>query len=274
VRKGRKDRDKWTLFISKLKEAYTTGEWFPYTVRLKFKNDKLYAFISFEDGLEKENFEITEESGVVGFDLNVSDGQKIAWAEVSKNGNLLSYGSIKMSELTDRNLTAKERENILWLKAHEIINLALKKRKAIALENLSGIKKGFFRGDGRAKLRRKLAKWSVKNLIEKVEILARREGIKVIKVFPSFTSIIGEIKYCPQFLIDRDTAAAYCIGRKALGFKEKIPKNYLKILNDEEKLAFALEKIEKKETELKEKIRKEGNKYKKRKLKSLTAKRF
>jgi len=107
--------------------------------------------------------------------------------------------------------------------------------KGGAIEDLKKIKKGY-KGDGKvpplAGLRRKLHYWNFKSLLSKIERVAKLSGIKVIKVNPAYTSVIGSFKYAPQFGIDKDIAGAYVIGRRALGFKENIPKNYLKLPRD------------------------------------------
>jgi len=53
VRSATRKRDKWISFISSLEHAEQTGDWFPYTVRLKLRNGKVYAQLSREENLQK-----------------------------------------------------------------------------------------------------------------------------------------------------------------------------------------------------------------------------
>ena len=76
------------------------------------------------------------------------------------------------------------------------------------------------------------------------------------------------MKYAPQLGIDKDIAGAYVIGRRALGFKENIPKNYLKLLADKEYLDYALHCYKKKEEELTQTLSNETNRYKKKAVNS------
>jgi cell division ATPase FtsA len=99
--------------------------------------------------------------------------------------------------------------------------------------------------------------------------VAGRNGIQVIKVNPAYTSIIGKLKYAPLYNIDKDTAGAYVIARRGLGFKERLPKNYKELLKDAEFLSYAMAKIEDKIANLKQEIREEKNKYKRNRLKSI-----
>jgi hypothetical protein len=56
------------------------------------------------------------------------------------------------------------------------------------------------------KLRQKLQKWIYKGLLEKIEIVSKREGVQLIKVNPAYTSVIGKLKYAPIYRIDKDVA--------------------------------------------------------------------
>jgi hypothetical protein len=104
--------------------------------------------------------------------------------------------------------------------------------------------------------------FSYRRILKKIESLANQEGIEVVKVNPAFTSVIGMMKYCPQYFIDKDIAGAYVIGRKALGFKEEIPENYKKLLKSQVYIQYALWRLGRMEEELRNKLNQEKNKYK------------
>jgi IS605 OrfB family transposase len=195
IRKAKREKDKWNLLLARLARAEATGEWFPYTVTLRLREGQIYAFISFEEDLPPVS--VTRDRGVIGIDLNAFP-HHLAWAEASPDGNLLAHGAIPLTGM--EGLRKAERERRLWLAAYEVIRLAKAKGKAIALERLKGIPRGQ-RGDGRPGLRRKLGQWAPRSLGEKIRILARREGIEVIEVSPAYTSVIGSLKYAPQFLL-------------------------------------------------------------------------
>jgi uncharacterized small protein (DUF1192 family) len=107
-----------------------------------------------------------------------------------------------------------------------------------------------------------------KALLQKIEIVAKRNGIQVVKVNPAYTSIIGKLKYAPLYNIDKDTAGAYVIARRGLGFKERLPKNYRKLLEDNEFLFYSVARIEDRIAKLRKEIGEERNKYKRNKLRS------
>jgi IS605 OrfB family transposase len=166
IRRVKRDRDKWKVLLARLMKAYT--------VTLRRKEGKLYAFISFEEKLPPVS--ITKAQGVIGLDLNAVP-QHVAWAEASSDGNLVSHGAVPIPDLSGK--PKKVRDYILWLTAWQIVRLAKEKGKAIALERLKHMPKGE-RGDGKPALRRKLGNWAYRSLREKIKVLARREGIEVL----------------------------------------------------------------------------------------------
>jgi IS605 OrfB family transposase len=228
-----------------------------YSVELKLKNGSIYAYFAIEE--EYPEIKITKEKGAIGIDINAYP-DNISWVEVDEKGNLISYGSIPMPELASG--SSDKREYFRWQYAHEIVKLAKEKGKAIVIEDLEIKNKGK-RGDfsGR-KSRRIKHSFSYKSLLKKIKVLAKREGIEVIEINPAYTSIIGMLKYAPQYMITKDMGAAYVIARRGLGLQEKIPDNYIKFLN-----ALTVDELE----ELKEYVKNTvKNKYlKKRHLKEI-----
>jgi IS605 OrfB family transposase len=208
-----------------LEAISTCGE--PYSVELKLKNGKVYALFTIEEDLPE--VVVTKERGVIGIDINAYPDH-IAWAEADVNGQLVSYGKIPMPNLASGN--SDKREYYRWQYAHEVVRLAEEKGKAIVIERLDIRDKGR-RGDfsGR-KSRRIRHNFSYRSLLDKVKLLAQRKGIQVIEVDPAYTSVIGLLKYAPQYMISKDEAAAYVIARRGLGLKEQIPEGYMAILRE------------------------------------------
>jgi IS605 OrfB family transposase len=266
IRDVKRKNDKWIYFMFMLENAYKYREWFPYSVRLKVKNGNVYAFISIEE--KTPPITIKKDNGIIGIDVNAYPFH-LALAFTSKDGNLEKYKSINLNELLEAN--SEKRQYLEWQIAHRIIEIAKEEKKAISIENLNKLPKGK-RGDGFAKLRRRLQKWSYKRLLNKIEILAKRNGIEIIKVNPAYTSVIGKLKYAPQYNIDKDIAGAYVISRRGLGYKERLPKNYKELLNDTDFLSYTIARIEDNIKKLKQKLKEEKNEYKRNKLKSTLAK--
>ena len=263
IRSANRKTDKWISFISSLDHAEKTGDWFPYTVRLKLRNGKIYAQFSREE--ESPEVAITKDNGVIGIDINAYPFH-LALVHTTKDGNLEKYEKISLEKLLEG--SSEKREYLSWQVAHQVVEFAKREIKAIVVENLEKLPKGK-RGDGLPKLRLKLHKWVYKALLQKIEIVAKRNGIQVIKVSPAYTSIIGKLKYAPLYNMDKDTAGAYVIARRGLGFKERLPKNYKELLKDTEFISYTIAKIEDKIANLKQEIREEKNEYKRNRLKSI-----
>ncbi|MDN5363119.1 MAG: hypothetical protein PWQ91_180 [Eubacteriales bacterium] len=135
-----------------------------------------------------------------------------------------------MSELESG--SSAKREYYRWQYAHRIVGMAKEKQKALVIERLD-IKDRGRRGDFSGRKSRRIRHYfGYRSLLEKIKILAKREGIEVIEINPGYTSVIGMLKYAPQFMISKDVAAAYVIARGGLGLKERIPRNYTELLNN------------------------------------------
>jgi len=256
-RKVRSKRDKWITLIGMILE----GKKFPYTIELRKKNGKIYGYVTFQIPIPQ--IKITKENGVIGIDINAKPFH-LAMAEVNKDGNLISYTRIKLGHLNSFSKNRKDYEE--WLVAHRVISIAKDKNKAIVIEDINSLPKGK-RGDGRRKLRKILSKFSYNRILEKIERLCKLNGIEIIKVNPAWTSVQGKLKYSPQLNIDKDIAGAYVIARRGLGFKERVPKNYKKLLNDKQFMEYLKESLKQRQKELEEKLQKETNIYKQNPIK-------
>jgi IS605 OrfB family transposase len=256
-----RQKDRWINFTADLIRAERTKEYFPYSVELRTINGEFYAFISHEAKISEP--EITKERGTIGIDVNASPFH-IAMAFVKPDGNLSGTDRISLHYLINK--TKNQREYLIWQTAHQVVNIARRENKAIAIERLKDLPKGE-RGDGSKKLRKRLQRWTYRGLLEKIKILARRNGIEVIEVSPAYTSVIGMLKYAPQYSMDKDTAGAFVTGRKALGFKEKLPENYEKLITDKEYLNFAVERLTEEKQKERERLKQEKNRYKRKPIK-------
>jgi IS605 OrfB family transposase len=262
LREPSNSKDKWLTFMAMLLESWQTKNYFAYTVELKLRDGEVYGSVSFE--IPTPEVKYTREKGVLAIDTNASPIH-LAVAEVSKTGELVSYQTISLHHLLGLSQNSKDQQE--WVLAHQIVDLAIQKGKAIAIENLKKLKKGM-RGDGKAKLRKRLYHWNAKKFLQKLKRVAMIKGVEVIEVNPAYTSVIGMLKYAPQLNIDKDIAGAYVIGRRALGFKEDMPETYETLLKDKVYLEFALKRYEEREEELRELMEKESNEYKRNAIKS------
>jgi len=144
-------------------ESWQTQSYFPYTVELKLRDGEVYGSVSFK--LPTPEVKYTKENGVIAIDTNASPIH-LAIAEVSKTGELLSYKTISLHHLLGLSQNSKDHQE--WILAHKIVDIAIQKGKAIAIENLKKLKKGV-RGDGKATLRKRLHQWNAKKFLQKLK---------------------------------------------------------------------------------------------------------
>jgi IS605 OrfB family transposase len=215
-----------------LQRAYAS---LPYNVTIRLEDGKVYAHFTWSEGLPPPVH--TQANGVLGVDVN-SDPYHLALAVVSPEGNLIRYLTLSLEEV-DRAPNKGTKELALWKVAHQVVAVAEEHGVAIATERLKRLRKSR-RGDGSSRhFRRKQHRFAYRSLLEKIHSLARKRGVEVLEVNPQDTSTIGMLKYAPGLSLSKDVAAAYVIGRRALGFEEKLPKGYEALLSDRSFLAHA-----------------------------------
>jgi IS605 OrfB family transposase len=213
-----------------LQRAYAS---LPYNVTLRLEDGKVYALFTWSEGLPPPVH--TKANGVLGIDVN-SDPYHLALAVVSPDGNLKRHLTLPLEE-ADRAPNKGAKELALWKAAHQVVAIAEEHGVAIATEKLKYLRKSR-RGDGSGRsFRRKQHRFAYRSLLEKIHSLARKWGVEVLEVNPQDTSTIGALKYAPGLSLSKDVAAAYVIGRRALGFEEKLPKGYEVLLRDDAFLA-------------------------------------
>jgi IS605 OrfB family transposase len=232
----------------------------PYNVALQLEDGKVYAHFTWSEGLPPPVH--TEANGVLGIDAN-GDPYHLALAVVSPDGNLKRHLTLSLEEV-DRAPNKGAKELLLWKVAHQVVALAEEHGVAIATERLKYLRKSK-RGDGSGRhFRRREHRFAYRSLLEKIHSLAPKRGVEVLEVNPKDTSTIGMLKYAPSLHLSKDVAAAYVIGRRALGFEEKLPKGYEALLKDESFLREARGFYEARMAQLQRERKEEKNPYLKR----------
>ena len=215
-----------------LQRAYAS---LPYNVTLRLKDGKVYALFTWSEGLPPPVH--TKANGVLGIDVN-GDPYHLALAVVSPEGNLKRHLTLSLGEV-DRAPNKGAKELLLWKVAHQVVAAAEEHGVAIATEKLKYLRKSR-RGDGSGRhFRRREHRFAYRSLLEKIHSLARKRGVEVLEVNPQDTSTIGMLKYAPLLHLSKDVAAALVIGRRALGYEERLPKGYRALLQNKSFLAHA-----------------------------------
>lgn len=217
------------------------AERLPYTVELKRGLDGRYrVHITFSLPAPTPNTETL--SGFLGIDANPDglavanvgrDGNPVPWPEgfaVPYPANLGKYDGefqirikphgflyLRIPELA--HARGNRRTYLIGVLAKAVVDIARALGKPIALESL------FFsqgRLDTDRAFNRMASNFPYARLIEATCRRAEKDGVYVRFVNPAYTSTIGAIKYKKHFGVTVHEAAALVIGRRALGFREKI----------------------------------------------------
>lgn len=162
----------------------------------------------------QKNYDFSE--GCVAFDTNVDH---LAYTELDGHGNLLSHNIIPF---TLRGLSTGQREQVLSKVLEEIFQYARNAAKPIIMERLEDIKqKPMYQ---HKRLNEVLSSFAYTKVTMLAESKSNKYSIGLIKVNPAFTSQIGKFKYMRHYGISVHEAAAFVIGRRGLGYQDKVPK--------------------------------------------------
>jgi IS605 OrfB family transposase len=120
--------------------------------------------------------------------------------------------------------TSGQITKILEAEAIALVDIAVRKKKPIVLEKLDTTLSKVGNKYGNKKANRMKSMFAYRKMIQAIKSRADKMGVAVIEVNPAYTSISGKLKYMRKFGISIHQAAAFTIGRRGLGYKEKAPR--------------------------------------------------
>lgn len=168
---------------------------------------------------EEENpyINYSKSAGVIGIDCNVNH---FAISNVNNKGQLLSSWSLPFDIIGK---TSNQVTKILEAEAIEVVNIAYKANKPIAIEDLETTQSKVSHPYGNKKANLKMSMFAYKKMISSIKARAEKMNVAVFKVNPAYTSQIGKMKYMKRLGISIHEAASFVIARRAMRFKEKLP---------------------------------------------------
>lgn len=191
--------------------------------RKKDGNGREYLIFKVALTVKKDYLNYSTSDGVLAYDFNYDH---IAWADVSSDGNLIKAGVIPF---TLDGLSSGHAKEILGVAVKKLVSLAVDRKKPIVREDLDFVRKKAQMEYREKRQNRKLSALTYSKAIAMVEARAFREDTAVLKVNPAYTSLIAKVKYMKLKNLPIHCAAAYVIGRRGMGFLEKLP-SYLNCL--------------------------------------------
>jgi IS605 OrfB family transposase len=168
---------------------------------------------------EKENqyVNFSKSDGIIGIDCNFDH---FAVSNVNKKGQLISSWSLKFNI---QNKSSNQITKIIEAEAIELVNIAVRENKPIAVEKLDTTTSKVSNRYGNKKANFKMSMFAYDKMISAIKSRAEKMGVAVFEVNPAYTSQIGKMKYMKRFGISIHEAASFVIARRAMGFKEKLP---------------------------------------------------
>ncbi len=184
----------------------------PYTVTVKFPPHGAYARVLVAS--EQLNPTVSNERGIAGLDLNPTG---IAVTLVYPDGNFRASHWYKQPKLLYARHGKRKwvvgnliKRILQWIRIQGI--------NTIAIEALQFSKKY----GANPKWNRVAANFVYRGLLTRIHAQALKKGYFVKEINPAFTSMIGKLKYAQLYGLNGHQAAAWVIGRRGLGFSEKL----------------------------------------------------
>ena len=156
------------------------------------------------------------ENGAIGVDIN---SDHLAIVETDCFGNPIAKQTLPLAL---RNTTKHQTLALIGDACRQIIALCAATQKPLAIEDLDFRKK-------KAQLREKhnaharmLSSFAYASILRHLKSRGASQGVQVQSVNPAYTSLIGRTNYAKRYGLSSHHPAALCIGRRSLGFSEKM----------------------------------------------------
>lgn len=158
-------------------------------------------------------------TGCIGLDMNADC---FALCETDACGNLLHHWIVPF-DLEGK--TTTQAEHILSDALEEVFAICEEAKKPLAIEDLKDVANTTMYSN---KLRnRKVSSFAHTKMTGLILSKSDKYGIEVKVVNPAYTSQIGKVKYMSRYGLSVHEAAAMVIARRAMGLKDRMPKDYV-----------------------------------------------
>jgi IS605 OrfB family transposase len=194
----------------------------PYTVEIKRKNGEYYLHLIYEEevyGRELTYDELIQGEQIAGIDINID---RIAVTIISRQGNFIKSKVFYCHEL--EYVKANKRNNIVGETVRNVYDWLLQENVgAVVIENIQLRQQH----DTDKRFNRLTHHFKKKKLTEAILRRGLRLGFHIKKVNPAYTSVIGRFKYMKKYGLSVHESAALVIGRRGLGYHERLPKELI-----------------------------------------------
>jgi IS605 OrfB family transposase len=210
--------------VRTLKERKKDGTSSGVALCYRFINDEKGWWMFLSLPVEKPKQTSRENIGVIGIDINANH---LALVETDRNLNPIRHEKIALSTYgKDRN----QAKALIGDVVKHVVNWCVQTQKPLVIEKLSfGKKKSELKEIGNPRYSRMLSSFAYNAITMNLKSRSFRDGISITEVDPAYTSVIGKVKFAKRYGLSAHEAAALCIGRRALGGSERLPRHMNKI---------------------------------------------
>ena len=178
---------------------------------------------------------VTDKSrAAVGVDLNAD---RLAVCETDASGNYVHAFSVS---LVAYGKSKHQAEAVIGDAVASVVAYAREVGKPIVIEKLDfRQKKAVLEGES-GRYSRMLSSFCYGKV--KAFLLSRgyREGVEVFEVNPTYSSVIGRVKYMERYGLSVHQAAALALARRLLGCSERIPRRWVCLVGNGVQVAFCV----------------------------------
>ena len=210
--------------------ATTLGQAISYRFKRDAKGWRVFATT------ELPELEITMDRwrGAIGVDLNADH---VAVAETDASGNYVNAWRVP---LVTYGKNTNQAEALIGDAVASVVQYAREVGKPIVIEKLDfRQKKAALEGES-CRYSRMLSSFSYGKV--KAYFLSRgyREGVGIIEVNPTYSSVIGRVKFMERYGLTVHQAAAMVLARRLLGCSERIPRRWVCPVGNGVQVAFTV----------------------------------
>ena len=209
-------RVKFSYGREEILAALAKGQAISYRFYRNNETGQWYVYLSTEVE-EAPKTSRDKREGMLGVDFNAGH---LAVTETNAHGNLVKSWNVPFAV---EGKTTEQREDALSVALQSVVDYAKRNRLGIAIEKLDFSEKKE-RMEKKSKRYRVMLSGLLYAKYQKLmEAKCHREGVVLHYVDPSFTSVIGRVKYALRHGISVHLSAAGAIARRAQGLSERIP---------------------------------------------------
>lgn len=205
----------------------------PLSFRFEHRGDGTWT-VSVVFRQEFEDGDADLAGGALGVDLNADH---VALTLADGCGNPTATGRI---DLATYGKTSAQRQDAIRKAAAEIANLAADLDVPVVAEKLDfANKRAELETMEGAKRARMLSSFAYNAFGTATERACARRSVRLVRINPAYTSLIGRVKFAPRYGLSVHAAAALSIARRAMGLSERLPASCGVTLADGDRVTLA-----------------------------------